>query len=94
MALPRFEIIEDEAVPQPRTQQAVPGNDAAFSALMLALKTLSQKTIIALSRLGGFAALMSVFWLAMTLRSPDTNQLILLGLYSLFVLAGIWLIRR
>ena len=74
MALPRFEIIDEvEASQQPRPAHH-PQNDAAFSALMLALKTLSQKTLIALSRLTGLAMVGSAFWLFMSIPSPSTIE--------------------
>jgi hypothetical protein len=90
MALPRFEIIDETETPDVRPQPRPAANqqqDAAFSALMLALKTLSQKTLIALSRLTSMAMTASVFWLFMSIPDPHTNPLIWGGMYSIFVLA-------
>lgn len=83
---PRFEVVPDE---QPQVQ--VQRSDPAFSALMLALKALSQRTIIALAALRTLLMVGSVFWLAMTLHEPNTYQLTLLGLYSLFVITSLFL---
>jgi hypothetical protein len=96
MAAPRFEII-DETVPQPQPRPAAPaqGQDAAFSALMLALKALSQKTIIALSKLTALAMVGSVFWLFMSIPSPNTYQIVWGGMYALFILVlNFFMIRR
>jgi hypothetical protein len=97
MALPRFEIIDEtdspEVRPQPRPT-AQPGQDAAFSALMLALKTLSQKTVIALSRLTALAAVGSVFWLFMSIPSPNPYQIVWGGMYSVFILTAIFFMFR
>jgi hypothetical protein len=90
-----FEIISENEAPQPRPQQAPnQGQDAAFNALMLALKTLSQKTLIALSRLTSLAMVASVFWLFMSIPDPHTSQLIWGGMYSVFILTLQFLMRR
>jgi hypothetical protein len=86
----RIEADEDETSqvkPQPRPVNPSQGQDAAFSALMLALKTLSQKTLIALSRLTSLAMVASVFWLFMSIPDPHTTQLIWGGMYAVFILA-------
>jgi hypothetical protein len=98
MALPRFEIIDDEAIPQvkpsPRPENSGQGQDAAFSALMLALKTLSQKTLIALARLTSLAMVGSAFWLFMSIPNPSTNQIIWGGMYGVFILTTLFLMSR
>lgn len=89
MAAPRFEIIDEQDIaeirpqPRPANQQ---GQDAAFSALMLALKTMSQKTVIALSRLESLAMVASVFWLFMSIPNPSNTQIIWGGIYASFIL--------
>lgn len=93
----RIEADEDEVPqvkPQPRPENQVQGHDAAFSALMLALKTLSQKTLIALSRLTSLAMVGSAFWLFMSIPNPSTNQIIWGGMYGTFILATLFLMRR
>jgi hypothetical protein len=96
MALPRFEIIDENEAPQARPQPSqTQGQDAAFNALMLALKTLSQKTLIALSRLTSLAMVASVFWLFMSIPDPHTTQLIWGGMYAVFILAlQFFMVRR
>lgn len=60
---------------------------ASLSLLMLALKTLSQRTIVAIAALRGMVLAGTVFWAAMSiLPSPNTDKLVGLGLYGLFVL--------
>ncbi len=89
MAAPRFEIIDEQDIseirPQPRPSQTT-GQDAAFSAMMLALKTMSQKTVIALSRLESLAMVGSVFWLFMSIPNPSNTQIIWGGIYASFIL--------
>jgi ABC-type siderophore export system fused ATPase/permease subunit len=98
MALPRFEIIDDEAIPQvkpsPRPENSGQGQDAAFSALMLALKAMSQKTVIALSKLAALAMVGSVFWLFMSIPNPSTNQIVWGGMYSVFVTVTLYVAGR
>ena len=66
-----------------------------FQVLLLLLKTLSQKTIIALHGLWSSAAVASAFWLYYAVRAnPTVTQLILAGLYGTFVLIAIFLKRR
>ncbi len=92
MALPRFEIIDENDAPQARPQPQ--GQDAAFNALMLALKAMSQKTVIALSKLATLAMTGSVFWLFMSIPNPSTNQIVWGGMYSVFILLLTFLMHR
>ena len=95
MAAPRFEIIEDNEAPQvPPQPRQNPQNDPAFSALMLALKTMSQRTVIALSRLAALAMIGTVFWLFMSIPNPSTNQIVWGGMYGVFILTTIFLMAR
>jgi hypothetical protein len=67
-------------------------NQAALSLLLLSLKALSQRTIVALGNLVAFAALGSVWWLFNNAlpADPTVHQLIGLGLYGALVLAVLW----
>jgi ABC-type siderophore export system fused ATPase/permease subunit len=97
MALPRFEIIDETETPDVRPQPRPAANqqqDAAFSALMLALKAMSQKTVIALSKLAALAMVGSVFWLFMSIPNPSTNQIVWGGMYSVFILLLTFLMSR
>lgn len=62
---------------------------------MLGLKTLSQRTIVALSSLFTLLTAVSVFVLAYAIsRNPSMAQLIELGLYGAFVLVLEFVRRR
>lgn len=96
---------EDEPVPdliqavphsRPVQQQQVPSANlqAITSMLMLALKALSQRTIVALSSLVDLILASSVFVLWFwVISQPSTLQLIGLGMYGVFVLICLF-IRR
>lgn len=60
---------------------------AATSMLLLAIKSLSQKTVVALATLFTLLTAASVFAIAFVISAnPSTLQLVLLGIYSVFVL--------
>lgn len=87
---PQFRVIEDSE--QPENHQA---HDAAAAMLALALKTLSQKTVVALASLftlGAVASAFALWW--RVLPDPTTYQLIGLGVYAIFILAVLWLRRK
>lgn len=90
MARPQFEVVEDtpEQPPAERAQAA------ALSAIMLALKALSQRAIVALANLFTLLTVGSVFWLWLTIPNPNVLQLVELGMYAAFVLAANWIVRR
>lgn len=68
---------------------------AALQVLLLTLKTLSQKTLVAIASLFTLATVVSAFWLFNNAlpSNPSVNQLIGLALYGLFVLAIHWVKR-
>lgn len=74
------------------------GNDATkalSSLLLLSLKALSQRALVALASLFTLVAVASTWWLfeeALPVN-PSVNQLVGLGLYGLFVLAIHWVKR-
>ena len=69
-------------------------NEAALSFLLMSLKTLSQKTLIALASMFSLLTAASVFAIAYVISaSPTTPQLVLLGIYAAFVVV-LNLIRR
>ena len=91
MAEPRrgFEVIDGTEPPiQPEE------HSAATDALMLALKALSQRALIAVDNLFTLISVCLVFWLFKSVPTPDTYQLIGLGIFSLFVLAANVIVRR
>ena len=70
--------------------------EKALGLLLLSLKALSQRAIIAVSSLFMFAAVGSVWWLFDNdiPTDPTTHQLVGVGLYGGFVLAVLWLRRK
>lgn len=82
-----------EANPAPTTDPQA--SQASIQLLILALKTLSQRTLVALAALKYLLLAGSVFWLAFTvLQEPSVLKLVGLGIYSGFVLLGELLVRR
>jgi hypothetical protein len=91
------EVTSDELVGGTAPQQEpVQQPNIPLQLLLLALKTLSQRTILAIAALRGLVLAGSVFWLAFTVcQSPDVPKLVGLGLYAGFVLLSeIILLRR
>jgi hypothetical protein len=96
---------EDEPVPDliqaapPRPVQPPPPPSENLqritSMLMLALRALSQRFIIAIESILDFVIVGSVFWVALTVvTQPSPLQLTELGGYSVFVLAVLYMRRR
>jgi hypothetical protein len=87
------EVREDnKVVPHPAAPK---GQQIATDALLLAIKALSQRFIIALSSLFALLVIGSVWWLFLSIeQNPSVNQLVGLGGYAMFVLAAIWIVRR
>lgn len=95
----RFVVEQDEALvnqqPQPAPAAAQPpGFNAALQLLMLSLKTLSQRTIVALSKLFTLLTVGTVFWLCMVTPDPTVFQLVKIAMYSIFVLLANWIVSR
>ena len=81
--------------PVPETDPAESGHgDAGMAMLMMGLKALSQRALIALSSLFTLITVGSCFWLYMSRTSLDPQQLILCGMYGIFVLAANVIVRR
>lgn len=64
--------------------------EAAANLLMIALKGLSQRAVASVATVASVAA---VFWLFLSIPSPNSYQLVELGMFSVFVLACNWIIR-
>ena len=66
-----------------------PGDQAALSLILLSLKALSQRTLVALASLFTLALAISVFVLAYVIltQGPTVPQLVGLGIYCIFILA-------
>lgn len=96
-----FKVVDEKegAVPtflQPASEPTKAPQDttAATNMLLLALRALSQRSIVALGNLFTLLTVGSVWWLCLSIPSPTVLQLILIGMYALFVLAANWIIRR
>ena len=78
----------------PETENQADPN-ISLKLLLLSLKALSQRALVAFSSLFTFAAVGSAWWLfnESLPTNPSPNQLIGLGLYGAFVLAIHW-VRR
>ncbi len=88
MANPKFEVVEEPEI-ESKSESAL------TSLLLLNLKTLSQKALLALAALFSLLTVASVFWLAMTIiHDPNVYQLVGLGGYALFILAVNVIVRR
>ena len=88
----KFNIVGEEEMQQPQQAPPQPAGNAdtarAVQILALALLTVSQRFVIAVSNLLTAAAVGSAFWLWWrVLPNPDVEQLVGLGLYALFLLA-------
>lgn len=98
MAERRFEVVDDTPEfpaqpPQPNPQQQR-AQARDISLLLLSLKALSQRALVALSSLFTLITVGSAFWLWMTIPHPDVYQLVGLGMYALFVLAANFIVKR
>lgn len=85
----RLREVTSEDAAQPANQQAQQAQqaNASLQLLLLALKTLSQRTILAIAALKGMVLAGSVFWLAMVVvESPTPAKLVGLGIYAAFIL--------
>lgn len=88
-----FQVEEDETAPaQPKPQ----GPDRATQALLLALKALSQRAIVCLEACFSLVTVSLVFWAAYPIltATPTINQLIGLGVFSIFILASNYLVLK
>ena len=79
----------EETEPPQRT-----ADTAGFELLRVGLRALSQRAMIALSSLFTLLTVGSAFWLFLSIRDPNTMQLVLLGMYACFVLAANLIVKR
>ena len=85
------EEIEPPQVPAPASSVA---ESAGMHMLYLGLKALSQRALVAIAALFTLLTVASAFWLFMTIKDPNTMQLIEMGMYGVFVLAANLIVRR
>lgn len=91
MAARQFEVVSNEDEVEERSHTSAMIDSAATQALMLGLKTLSQRAA------GAVAELMSVgsaFVLWYLHPEPNVYQIVSLSIYAVFVLACVWLVRK
>lgn len=79
---------------EPATVRENPVNKVAADMLMLALSALSQRAVAALGALFSLLTVASAFWLWYLTPDPSPTQIISLTIYSMFVLAINWLVKR
>lgn len=94
----RLRQLSEEKIVELNPPQPVGGSTldkAAFEMLLLGIKALSQRTVVALGNLFTLLTAFSAFWLWYSaLPAPDAYQLISLAFYGVFVLALNWIVRR
>jgi len=89
----RFEVIQEDSRPAPPQQSRSPGIET--DVLLMALRALSQRAVIALWGCFHLITVGFVFWATLSiLPDPSQHQLIGLGIFSAFVLAINWMILR
>jgi cyanate permease len=96
MATPKhWEVIEssDSQTDTP-SEKTTEDHGAAFSALMLALKALSQRAFVALLDLFCLVSFTGVWFLWYSTPEPTINQIISLSIFALFALAANLIVRR
>jgi hypothetical protein len=85
----RFQTVE-----VPDEQPKPPGLGAATNILLLALKVLAQRTLVAIADLFMLLTVGSAWWLWWSVPRPDVLQIVALGIYALFVLLANWIVRK
>jgi len=88
------EAFKLEVVPETEPSEGGQARDAGMAMLMMGLKALSQRALIALSACFTLITVGSCFWLYMSRATLDPQELILCGMYALFVLAANVIVRR
>lgn len=89
-----FRVVQDDETDEAPVRQD-PATSLGIEALRIGLSALSQRTVIALSRLFTLLTVGSAFMLWWrVMPEPSTFQLVGLSIYALFVLAANFLVRR
>lgn len=68
--------------------------EAAYSGLLLALKALSQRFVIAVANLFTFVTVFGVWWLWRSIPDPSPTQIMALSIYATFTLAVSIIVSR
>lgn len=97
MAAFSVEEVPENVVPLPQ-QNNNAGSRAAIAGILLGLKALSQGAAIALGNIASHVfsllTVMSAFWLWLSIPDPNTNQIVWVGIYAVFILAANVIVRR
>ena len=95
MAGKPFQVVGEDAAPPTESPEKTPLLESAgMQMLMLGLGALSQRTVVALSRLFALLVIASDFWLWASIPKPDSFQLVALGMSAAFSLAAIFISRK
>lgn len=87
----KLEVVPEETDPADGGQAH---SDAGFEMLRMGLAALSKRALVALSSLFTLITVGSCFWLYMSRAVLDPQELILCGMYAVFVLAANVIVRR
>lgn len=86
-ARPNFEVVPDDNDDPVEPQQVAKDNSVAADLLLLAVKALSARALVALSSMFSLALAGSLFYLCWAaLPQPSVYQIVLLTIYAVFVL--------
>ena len=87
------ELLKFQTVEEP-DEPAKPAGGIASDLLILALRELSKRTVVALASLFTLATVGSAWWLWVSIPDPNPLQLVGLATYAVFVLLANWIVRR
>lgn len=88
-------LVDDQEVGAGSAPAGTPdAQKRAAAMLMLAIGSLSKRALVALSNLFTLALMASAWWLWFSIPDPSSHQLIALGMYALFVLSAISIVKR
>ena len=88
------QVFQLEAVDEPPEAPPSRSEKLGTEMLVMGLRALSQRAIVAAATLFTLLTVMSLFWLVMSIPAPSTMQLIEIGMYGFFVLAANIIVRR
>lgn len=93
-----FEEVNDAAervvqLPTPQSRETKQSG-LDMQLLAMALSTISKRALTAISDLFALMVIGSVWWLFLSVTSPNPFQLAALAGYEMFALAAIWIVKR
>jgi hypothetical protein len=88
---PETNVVQHPAVERPKDDRA---ERAASAAIMLALKSLSQRAVASAKVWFTLGSLASAWWLWQAIPDPSPTQIVSLSIYAVFVLAANIIVRR